>query len=712
MTKKVLLSWVCLLVLAGLTAFGCGRQRSARPKPKSLASTQIPLPRPHEDDPKQILATITSSAHAKLDCGDCHAPPPAGSGKDLGEARCDSCHEEQVKAYAMTIHATARSKGKKGAANCQDCHGTHDVQPSANPASHTYPRRLPWTCGKCHANPEVAVKLEIREPLAVRQYIDSVHGRSLLASGLLVAPACNDCHGRAHQLYEAKDARSTVHPKNIANTCGGCHSEARDEYLKSKHAKVLASAQPKLNPSIEKPGAKHQPPTCQTCHTAHSIVESGRGLRLESDRICGKCHENRLERYLETYHGRAHALGDRDVAACHDCHGKHDIRPVAEPASMLSDQNRLSTCQQCHTNAPPNFADYRAHADHTDRKNYPGLYWSFIGMTGLLVGTFGFFGVHSLLWLGRGLIERQRDPQGFRERKRRARDEKGQRLYTRFRPVDRFCHFLVIISFLLLVITGMPLKFHEQPWAKAFFDAIGGPVVAGSMHRFGAMLTGSYFLIHMLSWIGPMRRNRAQFSGEQGGFSAKRFLRSYVFGPDSPFPRLQDGKDLWGHFKWFLGRGKKPKFDKFTYWEKFDYIAVFWGVTVIGLSGLVLWFPTTFTRVLPGWAINIAHVIHSDEALLAAGFIFTFHFFNSHFRPEKWPLDSVMFSGRLTEAEMVHEHPAQYERLAKEGRLDDIEARDEWQDWKWVFNPFGAVAILLGLVLVVAILWALIGSLT
>ncbi len=159
--------------------------------------------------------------------------------------------------------------------------------------------------------------------------------------------------------------------------------------------------------------------------------------------------------------------------------------------------------------------------------------------------------------------------------------------------------------------------------------------------------------------------------------------------------------------KWFVGLGERPQFDRFTYWEKFDYMAVFWGVAMIGASGLVLWFPAVVTHVLPGWVINVAHVIHSDEALLAAGFIFVFHFFNSHFRPQKFPYDPVMFSGHITEEELRHERAALYERMEKQGELDDTVAVGEWPRWKIIINPFGIAAIIIGLLLAAAIFYAM-----
>ena len=702
--------WLWLAALSALCLVGCGRNdRRQRPPDSRVVVPPRAADRP-ETDAELVVAQLRASAHGKLDCSDCHAPSGELAPLEVGQASCkNGCHEKANELYAQTVHSKPGTDGRL-AARCEDCHGAHDVRGARDPESRVFARTLPFTCGKCHENAPLAVSLGIQDPLAGQHYFESIHGRGLVTAGLLVAPSCADCHGKAHDIYPASDPRSAVFPAQVAETCGRCHAGQKDAYLTSAHAEALMN--PKAAPSVPAAsGEARQPgvaPICSTCHTAHSIVRPARGFQLTSDRICGDCHAARLEGYLETYHGRAHSLGDEYVAACHDCHGAHAILPVANAASTLSEDNRLETCRQCHAGAPPNFAGYMAHADHSDRENYPGLYWAFVAMTGLVVGTFGFFGVHSLLWLARALIVRARDPVKFREHKQKMRREEGARLYTRFGPVDRFCHFLVIVSFLLLVITGMPIKFHDQAWARLFFDAIGGPPVAAAVHRFGAIITLSYFVIHILSLIHRVRKSRAAYVDERGKVKPRRLL-ALVFGPDSPMPRLQDAKDAVGHIKWFLGRGPKPKFDRFTYWEKFDYIAVFWGVTVIGLSGLVLWFPAFFTRLLPGWSINVAHLIHSDEALLAAGFIFVFHFFNSHFRPDKFPLDPVMFSGRVTEDEMRHEHPAQYERLVAEGRLETLAFRDEWHEWKWVFNTFGALAILLGVSLAVAIFWAMIG---
>ena len=187
-----------------------------------------------------------------------------------------------------------------------------------------------------------------------------------------------------------------------------------------------------------------------------------------------------------------------------------------------------------------------------------------------------------------------------------------------------------------------------------------------------------------------------------GKFSLNAFV-SYLFRPDSLIPHWRDVKDFWEHQKWFFGRGAKPKFDRWTYWEKFDYFAVFWGVAMIGLSGLIMWFPEFFTLLLPGWIINVALIMHSDEALLAAGFIFTFHFFNVHFRIEKFPMDTVIFSGKISLAELKEERAGWLERLEKQGELERLKEQDEWEGWRPIVKTFGFIAFGLGLVLAGAI---------
>jgi len=168
-------------------------------------------------------------------------------------------------------------------------------------------------------------------------------------------------------------------------------------------------------------------------------------------------------------------------------------------------------------------------------------------------------------------------------------------------------------------------------------------------------------------------------------------------------PQLQDGIDIWNNFKWFLGMGPRPQFDRWTYWEKFDYWAVFWGMFIIGGSGLLLWFPVFFSNFMPGWMFNIASLVHGEEALLAVGFIFTFHFFNGHLRPDKFPMDVVIFTGRISEHEMKHERAVQFERFAREGRLAGDEAPPPTNEARWFGWVVGGTALALGLLAIALI---------
>jgi cytochrome b subunit of formate dehydrogenase len=399
-----------------------------------------------------------------------------------------------------------------------------------------------------------------------------------------------------------------------------------------------------------------------------------------------------------------------EVAACYDCHGHHDILPTSNPRSRLSRQNIVATCRKCHPGANASFTEYDPHADPLDRQHYPAFYWTFVSMTALLVGVFTLFGADTGFWLFRSGYLYLHDSKTFREA--RISTQKGDEWFTRFSTYERFLHILMVTSFLLLVLTGMPLKFYYTQWAKAIFHLLGGADVARTLHHFGALVTLLYFGLNLgsvgvLTWRGR-RQLRAPATGR---LSFKR-IQEAVFGPDSMIPTLQDWREFVAHQKWFFGKGPKPQFGRWTYWEKFDYFAVFWGVFAIGLSGLIMWFPLFFTKFLPGWIINIALIVHSDEALLAAGFIFTVHFFNTHFRLEKFPMDTVIFSGRVSKSEMLHERKRWYDRLLSTGRLEQTRVRDEWERWKGIARSFGYLFFGLGVILLLLIAYAMISRLT
>ena len=643
------------------------------------------------------------SVHGALDCTDCHVTIKDLPHDDhLGAVQCGSCHESESAQYSRSIHGVSKQMGGSEAAGCASCHGDHYILPAKHADSPVFKLNLPVTCAKCHSNAGMTSQYQIKAPNAAAEYLDSIHGEGLIKMGLIVAPSCNDCHG-VHDIVPGNYTNSPVHHANLSHTCGKCHVKIESVYNESVHGKLLMDG--------DKRG-----PVCTDCHSAHSIEKPAKNghFKALSDQRCGKCHQESLTHYRDTYHGKAMALGRPnvapDVAACFDCHGHHDVLPPSDPRSRLSKVNRVATCKVCHPNANAGFAAYQPHANPLDGENYPQLHAVFVFMTALLIGVFVFFGAHTLLWLFRSAYIFFYDSKKFLELK--VHGQQGDEWYTRFVPFERFLHFLVVTSFLLLTVTGMPLKFYYTDWARVLFDLMGGPQVARSLHHFGALITFLYFALHLGQLGVKTWQNRAQIRDAKTGRISWSTLRKVLFGPDSMIPTLQDWRDFVDHQKWFFGHAPKPQFDRWTYFEKFDYFAVFWGVFAIGLSGLVMWFPEFFTRFLPGWIINVALIVHSDEALLAAGFIFTIHFFNTHFRLEKFPMDTVIFSGRISKAEMLHERRRWYDRLVAEGRLDRFRVKDEWELWKGIARSMGYLFFGAGIILLILIVYAMATRLT
>ena len=253
-------------------------------------------------------------------------------------------------------------------------------------------------------------------------------------------------------------------------------------------------------------------------------------------------------------------------------------------------------------------------------------------------------------------------------------------------------HVLIIVSFLGLVATGLPLRFSHAPWAAHLMALMGGPGAAGLIHRACALITFGYFFAHLADLA------RKFFRGPN--------RKALFWGPESMVPQFKDLRDVIQMFKWFFGRAPRPQFDRYSYMEKFDYWGVFWGIAIIGSSGLFLWFPTFFARFLPGWAFNIATIIHGDEALLASSFIFTIHFFNVHFRPDKFPIDTVIFTGRATTAYMKEEHELEYHRLTEGELKERVVPAASRAAYLWAV-AFGFMALAVGITLIVLVLWAM-----
>jgi len=621
---------------------------------------------------------LSNSVHRNISCVKCHSDVTVGRARPCETARkidCSSCHAETSTLYNSSGHGQAHARGDKNAPYCTDCHGTHQAQSRYDDTSPTYRTNIPTLCGECHKDDGKANQsAKLHEVNAITDYSSSVHGRGITQKGLTVSAVCTDCHN-THNILKEDDPQSSVNTKNIPATCATCHKGIYNDYVKSDHA-------------ITKSDGKKVYPTCVDCHSSHVIETTARDAFMNQVTTqCGKCHEETAETYMLTYHGKAHTLGYEDAAKCSDCHGSHSILNVNNPASSINSENIVGTCQKCHPDANARFTGYLTHATHHNKEKYGALYYTFWAMTILLTSVFVFFGIHLLLWIPRSI-------KGRREKKMHKETFGSKYFVRRFSRSQRLTHIFVIVSFMTLAFTGMILKFANMEWAAFLAKFIGGVKVAGVLHRIGAAVTFGYFIFHLFTLIRQK-------------INQKIPVGRFIFGKNSLMFNMQDIRDFGATIKWFVGRGPKPNYGRWTYWEKFDYMAVFWGVAVIGFSGLMLWFPEFFTKLFPGWLINIAQIIHSDEALLAVGFIFTIHFFNTHLRPDAFPMDTVIFTGLVPFEEFRKDRPREYKELKENGRLKKVLVKQEGKSRREkVIRVFGFIFVIAGLTLVGLIIYS------
>ena len=616
------------------------------------------------------------------------APAP-----QLPSELCLGCHGNQGFAVAgadgqmRSLYVTKDKfeKSVHGKRLCVECH--KDI--TAIPHPKVVPPKV--SCVQCHEDLWDAAKKEnktqehARLGVVVEQiehYMRSIHARPSRADQSRTNATCYNCHD-AHYVYPKGSAERTEWRLSVPNACGKCHAKEREQYATSVHGKAV----------LEQGNAYAA--ICADCHTTHDVEDPAKdSTRVAITRNCGNCHSDSLKTYTETYHGQVNRLGYAHTAKCFDCHDSHAIQRVDDPKSKMHLDNRLQTCQQCHKNATKGFVTFEPHGTTHDFNRYPLIWLTSKFMIGLLAGTFAFFWTHSALWFYREYKDRQ-------QRKTRphvlaeALPEARGKYYQRFPLVWRIAHLIFALSLMILTLTGMSVFYSGTAWAPVIMAALGGPIAAAYIHRVGAVIFATVFFLQLIYFVIRIGKNWRHFDW---------------FGPHSLVPRLQDLWDILAMFKWFFGLGPRPIFDRWTYWEKFDYWAPFWGVTIIGVSGVMLWFPNATASVLPGWVFNVATIFHGEEALLAVLFLFTVHFFNNHFRPDKFPLDVVMFTGAMPLEEFRHEHTVEYDRLVKTGGLQKYLVDAPSPPMTLGSKILGFTLIFFGLTLLVFVLIGVVGD--
>ena len=243
----------------------------------------------------------------------------------------------------------------------------------------------------------------------------------------------------------------------------------------------------------------------------------------------------------------------------------------------------------------------------------------------------------------RTAAERREEERRIREEKRRARMLEEGETFERFNRNFRFQHMILFSSVIILIITGMPIKFPEFVLSRFLVSLWGGIHNSTLVHRFGAVLL-IYFMVHHMVYTVLSRDGRRDFL-------------LLIPGP-------KDLKDAVHNVRHFLGKeGEKPRFGRFSYIEKFDYWAVYWGCVIMIGSGVFLWGESIALKYFPKYVLDIAHEMHSDEALLATLAIVIWHFYNVHFNPDRFPGTLMWWHGRISEHEIKEEHPLEYDEI-------------------------------------------------
>jgi cytochrome b subunit of formate dehydrogenase len=610
----------------------------------------------------QMLRTTGSNGSRDVSCKNCHgthdviSPSAAGSKwnrNNLSES-CGSCHKEIGEKYVHSQHAIAFREGVKGAPNCLTCHKHQIAHVSAKRDTLQLKIAQEKFCLSCHLDdPDIRARTS---PSAgfIMQYEKSVHGSSLNA-GNAKAANCVDCH-TSHEVKSGFDRTSTVNKSQIPFTCANCHEDISKDYQESIHwAAVLR-------------GSKESP-VCTDCHGEHNILRhddprSPVAFGNVSKQICTPCHSSlklsekygiatdRYQTFSDSYHGLALRGGSVEVANCASCHGIHNIKPSSDPTSTVHKDNIVKTCGSCHPGANENFAIGRIHVTY-DKEEEPLLYWVATLYISLIITLIGGMFLHNFID-----FYRKAKIKKLRQRGLMPEESHGHALYLRMTVNERIQHLIMMISFIILVITGFMLRFPDAWWVRHIRDLSEYTFeIRSLLHRTAAVAMVSVSLYHVFYLTFTKR--------------GKQLLKDLL-------PRYQDILDAVGVAKFNLGISKvKPKLDRFSYVEKAEYWALVWGTIIMSATGFILWFDNTFIGLLTKLGWDVARTIHYYEAWLAFLAIIVWHIYFVIFNPDVYPMNLAWIKGTLTEEEMAHEHPKELERIKKKQVQSKIEIEEK-----------------------------------
>lgn len=573
-------------------------------------------------DGKKVSLQIESQAfeksiHGSFDCTTCHTDISQIPHKtELKPVQCDTCHAASVKSYSESIHAKARAQGFKEPPTCTSCHGNiHKLVSRTDPSSPVHPKNIAQTCAVCHANTELAQKFRIPLVRPVEAYLQSVHARNIAAGNR--GAACTDCHG-AHAILPAGDQASQISRAKVPETCGRCHANVLSAYRESIHGEAAARG-------------VRQAPVCTDCHGEHRILARNEPnspvfTTNVAGETCGRCHgdtrmserfglpPDKVPAFQDSFHGLALRAGQLTAANCASCHGVHDIRPSSDPRSHVHKTNLPATCGKCHPGAGTRFALGLVHV--SAKPNFPLLFGIRVVYLWVIGFTITFMIAHNAL----DLIHKSRHRVQTHEMviPRDAPERMSRSL--------RWQHGLILITFPILAYTGFSLTYPESWWAAPLLHWEASLGLRGFIHRLAALVLIGALVWHLVE-LGFSEERRSRLKKQKLGW--------------------QDVRDLWHTVLYNLDlESEPPSRGEFNYAEKIEYWAFIWGMVVMTLTGVLLWFENFSLTYLPKMATDIATTIHFYEAVLATLSIIVWHLYWVIYDPDVYPMDAAWWHGR------------------------------------------------------------------
>jgi cytochrome b subunit of formate dehydrogenase len=564
---------------------------------------------------------------------------------------CGKCHEKARDHFNASAHGRAFKAKEANAPDCLTCHRQPVVAIKGEKA--TLAQKLAQTkqCESCHVGKENVAGQALRGTKFVSSFDQSVHGAAL-QKGKVEAANCVDCHG-AHEMNRAMDTSAKMNKIHVAETCTKCHEKTGKEFAVSAHATALKKG-------------NMDSAACTDCHGEHDIKKhtdpsSPVHAANVAQQVCANCHaslkltkkygiaSHTFQTFSDSYHGLAVRGGSVEVVNCASCHSSHAIKSQNDPTSTVHKDNLVKTCGQCHPGANTRFAIGQVHVSPEAAQgaggNNPVLYIISTVYVWLIVVVVGGMFVHNLLDFVKKTRRKLAIQKGLIEEEHVA-----HRLYLRMTAHERVQHGFLVISFVLLVVTGFMLRYPEAWWVVSIRNLSARAFEWRNwIHRIAGvvMLVAGAWHVWYLAFTVPGRS----------------LLRDLL-------PRWNDLTDPIAVLRYNVGlSGTKPAFGRFSYIEKAEYWALVWGTLLMGATGAVLWFENTSIGLFSKLGFDISRTIHFYEAILATLAIIVWHFYFVIFNPDVYPMNLAWLTGRMSEREMLEEHPAELARLkAAEGQ--------------------------------------------